>query len=96
MMVIINALINAYLTETKNFPILVRTPDRIYKYLNIKISQIGSYKIKANSKAYRLGIFNDGYLGSETDTGTYTNRKKEVKWLAKQTAHLHLYGASYD
>lgn len=83
-----NALINAYLTETKNFPILVRTPDRIYKYLNIKISQIGSYKIKANSKAYRLGIFNDGYLGSETDTGTYTNRKKEVKWLAKQTAHL--------
>lgn len=84
----INTLIDTYLNNTSELPILVRTPAMIYNYLGITIDDIDNYTINATSEAYRLGIFNDGYLGTDADYGTYTNRTVEVPWLAKQTAHL--------
>ena len=33
---------------------------------------------------YLLGIYNDGYLGSDTDLGTFTDRKKEVAFLGEK------------
>lgn len=33
----------------------------------------------------RIGCYNDGYLGSDTDWGTYDNREQELKWLNGQT-----------
>jgi len=33
----------------------------------------------------RVGVYNDGYLGSASDLGTYRNRASEVKWLMTQT-----------
>lgn len=84
----IDKLISKFLSCTDNYPILVRTPKMIYHYLNITINDIDNYDINANTLEYRLGIFNDGYLGSGNDLGTYTNREKEIDWLSKQTAHL--------
>ena len=84
----INKIIDAYLKNVDNIPILVRTPKMIYNYLGIALDDISSYVIKEDSIAYRLGIFNDGYLGSSSDLGTYTNRELETKWLANQTNHL--------
>lgn len=85
---VINALIDAYLNHTTEIPILVRTPKMIYNYLGITIDDIETYRIESTAKAYRLGLFNDGYLGSANDLGTYTNREKEVPWLALQNGHL--------
>lgn len=84
----INKIIDVYLKNVDNIPILVRTPKMIYNYLGIALDDISSYKIKEDNIAYRLGIFNDGYLGSSSDLGTYTNRELETKWLANQTSHL--------
>ncbi len=87
-------------TEGTNIPLLVRTPDRIYAYIykyiqnknftkgsgkRIKLKDINSAKIPAESDAARFGMYNDGYLGSESDEGTYSNRPQEVEWLKEIT-----------
>ena len=41
--------------------------------------------------SYRIGLYNDGYLGSESDLGTFKNREVEIQWLEKQALHT-LYG----
>jgi hypothetical protein len=84
----INPIIDMFLNSTNNLPILTRTPNMIYNYLGITINDIENYTIAKTSKAYRLGIYNDGYLGSSSDLGTYTNREKEIEFLSQQTNHL--------
>lgn len=81
-----NKIIDAWLKYTDEIPILVRTPAIIYNYLGITVNDIETATIPEH--AYRLGLFNDGYLGSGSDLGTYTNREKETQFLSKQTAHL--------
>ena len=83
---VINQIINAWLANTDNMPILVRTPKQIYNYIGITVDDVETATIP--QEAYRLGIFNDGYLGSGNDLGTYTKRELEVEFLSKQTAHL--------
>lgn len=77
-----------YLSETSNLPVLVRTPKMIYNYLGLTLTEAQNYVIEKDSPAYRLGIFNDGYLGSSTDLGTYTDREKDIAFLKNQTEHL--------
>lgn len=84
----ISKIIHKFLTNTTSIPILVRTPAMIYNYLGITINDISSHTIENNCLAYRLGLFNDGYLGSSSDLGTYKNREAEIEWLSKQTSHL--------
>lgn len=82
----VNALIGEFLGSTSTVPVAVRTPKRIYDYLGITVNDIDGYEMP--SSAYRLGMFNDGYLGSSSDLGTFTDRTREVAFIAKQTAHL--------
>ncbi|MDE6667702.1 MAG: DUF4832 domain-containing protein [Clostridia bacterium] len=84
----ISPIIETFLTNTANLPVLVRTPKMIYNYLGIKLADIDGYEISATDKAYRLGLYNDGYLGSDSDLGTYTDREREIEFLSKQTNHL--------
>ena len=84
----ISPIIETFLANTNRIPVLVRTPKMIYDYLGITINEIDNYTIDKNSKAYYLGLYNDGYLGSSTDLETYTNRLKEIEFLSKQTNHL--------
>lgn len=84
----ISPLIEAFLANTQNISVLVRTPKMIYNYLGITVNDIDGYVIPATEKAYRLGLFNDGYLGSGSDLGTYTDRQREVEFLSRQTDHL--------
>ena len=74
----INTLIDAFLDNTSTLPVLVRTPKMIYNYL----------KVPDHLAITRLGLFNDGYLGSETDLGTYEDRETDVAFISGQTAHL--------
>ncbi len=84
----ISPIIDAFIHNTVKLPLLVRTPKMIYNYLGITVNDIDDYVIGENDKAYRLGIFNDGYLGSGNDLGTYTDRAREIEFLSKQTARL--------
>lgn len=44
---------------------------------------------KANT--HRIGIYNDGYLGTALDYGTFTDRERETDWLSRQ-AQTTFYG----
>lgn len=83
-----NLLIDGFLKNTENLPVLVRTPKKIYDYLGITVNDIDGYKISPSTPAYRLGLYNDGYLGSGNDLGTYTDREREVEFLSKINEHL--------
>lgn len=83
-----NALIAAWLKNTANTtPILARRPKMISDYLGINVKELENRIANKDTDEYRLGVFNDGYLGSADDLGTYVNRDIEVKWLSNQASH---------
>ncbi len=84
----ITPLINAFLTAASEIPVLVRTPEMIYNYINVSYDKVEEISISPDEKAYRLGLYNDGYLGSESDLGTYRNRERDINFLSGQNAHL--------
>ena len=65
-------------------PVTVRTPDIFAKYVGIPRSELASYECK-NDTERRVGLYDDGYMGSKSDLGTYANREIETEWLGKQT-----------
>lgn len=77
-----NLLIDEFLKNTHNLPVLVRTPKKIYDYLGITSAEAEDYKISSASPAYRLGMYNDGYLGSDSDLGTYTDRARDTAFIS--------------
>lgn len=78
----ITPLINAFLTAASEIPVLVRTPEMIYNYINVSYDKVEEISISPDEKAYRLGLYNDGYLGSESDLGTYSNRERDINFLS--------------
>lgn len=80
---VITALADAYLTALDERPVLVRTPKMIYDYLGITVNDLDGY-VEPDGKSKRLGLFNDGYLGSTNDLGTYTDRAKETAFLGRR------------
>lgn len=73
--------------ENCDIPLLVRQPAFIYDYLNSSGS-IPEYSVDKDSKEYKLGLYNDGYLGSESDSGTFNiNRKNEINFMKQFTNH---------
>lgn len=79
----INKVIDAWLENTDDISILVRTPKMIYDYLGIDYNNLENYEFVPNEKTKRLGLFNDAFLSTESDMGTYTNRSEEVDWISK-------------
>ncbi len=77
----INAVIDAWLEYAPNTNILVRTPKMIYDYLGISYEDITTYDFVADEKTSRLGLFNDAFLSTDSDMGTYTNRQSEIEWI---------------
>ncbi|MDE7300690.1 MAG: DUF4832 domain-containing protein, partial [Clostridia bacterium] len=65
-------------------PVTVRTPDIFAKYVGIQRNELATYECK-NDTERRVGLYNDGYMGSKSDLGTYANREIETEWLGKQT-----------
>lgn len=66
-------------------PVTVRTPDIFAKYVGIERKQLAEYTVEEGSAAARVGLYNDGYMGSNSDLGTYSNREIETQWLGNQT-----------
>lgn len=78
-------------------PLLVRQPRFIYDYIKRRKSDFyfDGENVPAlfipdtsNKEFYRLGLYNDGYLGSNIDTGTFTiNRAQETDFIKAFTDH---------
>lgn len=66
-------------------PVTVRTPDIFAKYVGIERKNLAEYKAEEGSDAARVGLYDDGYMGSDSDLGTYSNRETETTWLGNQT-----------
>lgn len=80
-----NTLIPEYLSATpESMKILLRRPKFVYSYYGYSLATLKDFSVSFN----RLGVYNDGYLGSETDLGTYDDRASEVDWLSKLNEDL--------
>ena len=77
-----------WLDNTKDIPVLARTPKSIFTYFNKSLDEMEKFKINKDNKGYRLGLFNDCYLSSSNDVGTYSNRNREINWLSTQNDHV--------
>lgn len=83
-------------------PFLVRQPNFIYNYLkrcgNLDFdgeNVPASYT--PNAKTYKLGIYNDGYLDTKSDSGTFLiDREKEISFLEPFTNHTPYGGELID
>lgn len=71
----------------ESIPISVRTPSQYCGWCGIALNEIAGQITDPGQKEYRVGIYNDGYLASGSDLGTYVNREKEVEWLSHQAKH---------
>ncbi len=73
-------------------PVTVRTPDIFAEWAGIKRSELGDYVLEEGSRASRVGLYDDGYMGSNSDLGTYSDREKETSWLGRQTLTAYFGG----
>lgn len=69
----------------------VRQPKYYAYWAGIERDKLSKNVTTSGTKEYRVGLYNDGYLGSESDLGTFNNRELEIKWLGNQANHT-LYG----
>ena len=87
--------------------VTVRTPDTFAKWLGIERGDLPDYEAALKDKelteeqqhrlsqAYRVGLYNDGYMGSDSDLGTYASREKETAWLNRQCVTAY-YGGEFS
>ncbi|MGN0630413.1 MAG: DUF4832 domain-containing protein, partial [Ruminococcus sp.] len=78
----------------KSVSVTVRTPDTICKWADIETGKIADYVTETGTDAARIGLYNDGYMGSDTDLGTYINpvRKDSVDFMKNQMTHAYFGG----
>lgn len=93
-----NKAIDAMLEATpESIKIATRTPGHFVNWAKdpmtssinkeIERDKMNEYISEKGTPEYRVGIFNDGYLGTDYDLGTFINREVEIKWLEKQAMH---------
>ncbi len=77
-------------------PVTVRTPNIFAEWAGIKQSEISDSELvdSLTSSKYcpdiqkyraRIGLYDDGYMGSDSDLGTYADRVSDTTWLGRQT-----------
>lgn len=76
-------------------PVTVRTPNIFASWAGIKTTELADWVSEPNSLASRVGLYNDGYMGSNSDLGTYGNREIETTWLHNQTTTSY-YGGEFS
>lgn len=65
-------------------PVTVRTPDTFAEWAKISRADLAGWQSEPNSRAARIGMYDDGYMGSDSDLGTYADRAAETAWLGRQ------------
>lgn len=88
--------LNAFMEITPvSIPLVVRTPNIMRQWLKdycgIETTAADmSYTIEDEelaAQAARVGLYNDGYMGSDSDLGTYSNRAGETAWISNTPAY---------
>lgn len=79
----------------EEIPITVRTPMTFVTWAGIEESELGEYVSEKGSDAARIGLYNDGYMGSNSDLGTYHDRERDLKWLNRQSLNTY-YGGEFS
>ena len=89
-------LLQAVLDMTPDdIPVTVRTPNIFATWAGIKTSELADWVSEPGTDAARVGMYNDGYMGSDSDLGTYSNREIETTWLGNQTTKTY-YGGEFS
>lgn len=89
-------------------PLTVRTPDTFAEFAGVKRSELDDDRYYDRVMIYdpstvtdhpvylpdysRIGLYDDGYMGSDSDLGTYTDRKTETNWLNRFTENTYFGG----
>ncbi len=79
----------------KSVPVTVRTADTFAKWAGIERKELGSFYSEDGSDAARVGMYNDGYLGSDSDLGTFADRTNETDWINHQMLNTY-YGGEFS
>lgn len=79
----------------KSVPITVRTPNIFATWAGITIEEMADYVAAPGSDAARIGMYNDGYMGSDSDLGTYSNRAATTAWMNHQMLYTY-YGGEFS
>lgn len=78
-----------------DIPVTVRTPNIFSAWAGISNSELADWYSEEGSRAARIGLYNDGYMGSSSDLGTYINREIETEWLSHQSVTSY-YGGEFS
>ena len=82
------AIIDKWLEVTpESVCVSVRTPLQYCWWKGIDRENIAEDVTVPGEISYRVGMYDDGYFGSDSDLGTYANRSEEIKWLYNQARH---------
>lgn len=92
-------LVQTWLDNTPNtMGITVRRPLYFSYWANVKfslnmsVSDLANFDVSSYSQAERVGMYNDGYLGSSSDLGTFTDRAPETAFIGKQAERTYYGG----
>lgn len=84
----IYTLVNALLDVVPpSISVTVRRPTYAAYACGMTMEELQNTEFSKDDKYYRVGVFNDGMFGSESDLGTFRNRKEEIAWLNRQASH---------
>jgi hypothetical protein len=102
---LLQAMLNAV---PKPVPVTVRTPDTFAQLMGLKRSDLADeqyykkYDFSGRDEVVdpfpcildldRVGLYDDGYMGSDSDLGTYADRETETEWLSRVTHHTYFGG----
>ena len=77
-----------------NIPVTVRTPITIATWFNTTEDKLETIISKKGSRESRVGLYNDGYMGSNTDLGTYKAdlREKTINFFYNQMNYTYFGG----
>lgn len=89
-------LLDAVLEMTPDdIPVTVRTPNIFREWKGLDMDGMAAWTSEPGSREARVGLYNDGYMGSDSDLGTYSNRAVETAWLGRQTTGTY-YGGEFS
>ena len=94
----INRIIDTYLDNTpESMVLLLRNPGCIADYVGATREGLADFYPEKGTKAWRLGYYNDGYMNTDSDYGTWGDRETELKFLERQehTPYGGEYGSDY-
>ncbi len=81
----------------KSVSVTVRTPNTICQWADLKQEDFGTYVTEIGTDAARIGLYNDGYMGSDSDLGTFLgpDRSTSVQFMEQQMTHTY-YGGEFS